>query len=240
MDWDEDSRASRGGVAVKIRAQLERARFSVWAVAMLGIEKLETGIVFNPTTRSFRADPHRAYRELRERDPFHRSRLGDGWILSRYDDVVTVLGHKSFSADERNWSRFPSIRKQADREGIPDPYETGRVSMLRSDAPDHTRLRNLVSKAFTPRAVETMRVRVEEVIDELLAPHALAGGRLEGIAEFAAPLPIVVIAEMLGIPVADRERFRHWSDEAVTTLGDATWEERRQSLVAMEEMADLV
>jgi cytochrome P450 len=86
--------------------------------------------------------------------------------------------------------------------------------MLRLDPPDHTRLRNLVSKAFTPRAVERMRPVVEKYVGELL-------GRLEGrremelIGDFAAPIPVSVIAEMLGVPVADRERFRHWSDEAV-------------------------
>jgi cytochrome P450 len=109
--------------------------------------------------------------------------------------------------------------------------------MLRLDPPDHTRLRNLVSKAFTPRAVQRMRPVVEKYVDELL-------GRLDGrrdmelIADFAAPLPVSVIAEMLGVPVSDRERFRHWSDEAVRTLGDNTLADRRRAIAAMDELGE--
>ena len=107
--------------------------------------------------------------------------------------------------------------------------------MLRLDPPDHTRLRTLVSKAFTPRAVERMRPIVEKYVAETL-------GRLDGrhsmelVADFAAPLPVSVIAEMLGVPVADRDRFRHWSDEAVRTLGDNTLDDRRRAIAAMDEL----
>jgi hypothetical protein len=220
---------------------MERAGFAARAIALLGLERIETGVVFNPTRKAWRADPYPLYRNLRRIDPFHRSRLADGWVLSRYEDILAVLGNKSFSADERNWSRWAEQRRQGEREGLPDPYETDRASMLRMDPPDHTRLRSLVSKAFTPRAVDGLRPRIEEVVDEVLQglpSSGPLGGRFELVREFAAPLPIIVIAEMLGVPTKDRERFRHWSDEAVKTLGDTTWEDRRRSLKAMDELGE--
>jgi cytochrome P450 len=189
------------------------------------VERVETGMIFNPMRADLRVDPHPYYRELRERDPIHRSRAGDGWVLTRYDDVHSILADRSFSADERNLRRWKRLIARQKRAGLSDPYEADRITMLRSDAPDHTRVRNLVNKAFTPRAVESLRSRIEGLIDEML-------GRLEGatqcelVADFAAPLPVIVIAEMLGIPLEDRARFTHWSDEVVRGLGDNTLEDR--------------
>jgi len=220
---------------MSIRVTLDSALHTVELLAKLAVERVETGLVFNPVRPELRANPHPFYRRLREKDPFHRSRAADGWVLSRYADVVSVLGDRSFSADERHLRRWPRLRARNARAGLPDPYASERASMLRLDPPDHTRLRNLVSKAFTPRAVERMRPVVEKYVEELLGP--LSGRReMELVGEFAAPLPVSVIAEMLGIPVADRERFRHWSDEAVRTLGDHTLADRRRALAAMEEL----
>jgi cytochrome P450 len=231
---------------MSIRTAIHRAAFTGRAGFLLAFERLETGVVFNPARKESRADPYPLYRALQQRDPFHRSRLADGWVLSRYDDILTILGDRSFSADERSWSRYPQIRRQAAREGIPDPYESDRASMLRMDPPDHTRLRSLVSKAFTPRAVEAMRGRIEEVVVQVLdglpvsAGSGRNGGRFELIRDFAAPLPITVIAEMLGVPPEDHGRFRHWSDRAVKTLGESSWEEMRVGLRAMEELGQYI
>jgi cytochrome P450 len=222
---------------MRLREKLDSAVFALETLGKLAVERLETGIVFNPLRRELRADPHPFYRRLRERDPFHRSRPADGWVLTRYDDVAAVLGDRSFSSDERHLRRYRRMQARHARAGLPDAYETERASMLRLDPPDHTRLRGLVSKAFTPRAVDRMRPVVERYVAELLAP--LEGRRsMELIADFAAPLPVSVIAEMLGIPVADRERFRHWSDEAVRTLGDNTLDDRRRALAAMDELGE--
>jgi pimeloyl-[acyl-carrier protein] synthase len=226
-----------------LRGTVHRATFAARAAVLLLAERMETGVVFNPIKKSYRADPYPLYRDLQRIDPFHRSRLADGWVLSRYEDILSVLNDRAFSADERNWSRYPQMRKMGEREGLPDPYETERASMLRMDPPDHTRLRSLVSKAFTPRAVEAMRGRIESVVEEVLdrlPVSAGSGGTLELVGDFAAPLPITVIAEMLGVPAADHGRFRHWSDEAVKTLGDSSWEERRAGLRAMEELGEYI
>jgi cytochrome P450 len=203
----------------------------------LTAEKLETGLVFNPTRPSFFEDPHAVYRRLRERDPFHRSRPASGWVLSRHQDILGVLRDARFSADERNWSRYAGMAARHRRAGLGDIYDEERVSMLRIDAPDHTRLRTLVSKAFTPRAVERMRPRIEAVVKELLDPRG-SHGEMELVRDFAGPLPVVVIAEMLGVPGEDRERFRHWSDEVIRTLGENSTEDRRAAFRAMNELSD--
>ncbi len=204
-------------------------------LALMGWERARTGIVFNPLRKDLRIDPHPYYRTLRERDPFHRTWAGDGFVISRYADVVEVLGDRTLSSDERNQRRWRTERDRFARAGLPDPYEIDLSSMLRRDPPDHTRLRGLVSRAFTPRAIERMRPRIEERLDDLM--HSLpTHGEIELIRDFAAPLPVTVIAEMLGVPVEDQERFRAWSDEAVKLLGDSTFDEIREGMRAFEEL----
>ena len=220
-----------------ILQKLDAGLFAVDMGARMVVERFETGIVFNPTRAEMRVDPHPFYRALRERDPFHRSRPADGWILTRYADVLAVLADRSFSSDERHLRRWDRFMRRRRLSGLSDPYEEERVTMLRSDPPDHTRLRNLVNKAFTARRVESMRPRIEAVVDELLTPLSRAS-QCELVKDFAAPLPVVVIAEMLGVPSRDRERFRIWSDEIVRTLGDSTLEDERAAEAAMNELRE--
>ncbi|MFP6607801.1 MAG: hypothetical protein VCC19_14620, partial [Myxococcota bacterium] len=95
-----------------LRAAIDQASLAVRAVSMLAVERFETGIAFNPIKKAWRVDPYPLYRNLQRIDPFHRSRLVDGWVLSRHEDILAVLGDKAFSADERTWSRYPQIRRQ--------------------------------------------------------------------------------------------------------------------------------
>ncbi|MCP5056439.1 MAG: cytochrome P450 [bacterium] len=212
-------------------------RSATFGIVGLTRERVESGIAFNPMRSDLRVNPYPFYRELREKSPVHRAYAADGWVLSRYDDVVAVLSDRSFSSDERHMRRYPIITRRRLLAGLPDMYEAGISSMLRLDPPDHTRLRGLVSKAFTPRKIEAMRPRISELIDELLAKHR-PGGRLQLVRDFAAPLPVIVIAEMLGVPSSDRERFHHWSDEAIRTLGGQSLEDQRRAWQAMQEMRD--
>lgn len=220
---------------MRLRQRFDQFLFAAEGIAKMGIERIETGIVFNPLNRAMLEDPYPFYRRLRERDPFHRSRPADGYILSRYDDIHAVLSERRFSSDERNQRRYARFSASNKRAGIPDPYEEDSASMLRLDPPDHTRLRTLVSKAFTPRAVEKMRERIETLIDETLSGLP-RHGQLELVRDFSSPLPITVIAEMLAIPIADRERFQHWSREIVRSLGDGGAEDRRAARVATQEL----
>jgi pimeloyl-[acyl-carrier protein] synthase len=157
-------------------------------------------IQFNPMDPEFVADPYPTYHRLRAEDPVHHSPLGF-WVLTRYADVIAML-------------RDPRLVKEpiaafvAARFGMTVPPGLG-LSMLDRDPPDHTRLRGLVSKAFTPKALESLRPHIQQIVDGLLA-QVESRGEMDLIEEFAYPLPVRVICEMLGVPVADHERFKHW------------------------------
>ncbi len=154
---------------------------------------------FNPMDPEFIADPYPTYHRLRAEDPVHHSPLGF-WVLTRYEDVVAAL-------------RDPRLIKEpiaafvAARFGAPMPAMG--LSMLDRDPPDHTRLRSLVNKAFTPRVVEGLRPHIQKIVDGLLA-RVEGAGTMDLIEEFAYPLPVTVICQMLGVPVEDRERFKQW------------------------------
>ena len=199
-------------------------------------ERLETGVVFDPLDPRLRMNPYPIYHELRQRDPIHRSRIMDGWVFTRYYDVSAILRNPELSADDRNRRNFERERERLRRRGVLDPEAEQRgPSLLRLDPPDHTRLRGLVAKAFTPRRVQELRPRIEEIVDELL-------DRLEEkewvdlIADFAVPLPVTVIAEMLGVPAEDLDRFKRWSDDVARTVSADTPEDIRRANQASREL----
>lgn len=171
---------------------------------------------YNPFLPEVHANPYPMYDRLRAEDPVHWSQIMEVWVLTRYEDVVTVLTDPRFSADRRQArNRFAERAQRMEEEFGP----FGRTqTMLTSDPPLHTRLRRLVSKAFTPRMVEGLRPRIQEIVEELL-DGALESGRLDVIRDLAYPLPVIVIAEMLGVPPDHRAQFKRWSDEIVATLG---------------------
>jgi cytochrome P450 len=156
---------------------------------------------FNPMDPQFLADPYPTYHRLRAEDPVHHSPLGF-WVLTRYEDVSAVLRDPRFIKE-------PLAALVAARFGVEVPRGVG-LSMLDRDPPDHTRLRSLVGTAFTPRVVEGLRPRIQQIVDGLIT-HAQAVGSMDVIEEFAYPIPVNVICELLGIPVADHERFKGWS-----------------------------
>jgi cytochrome P450 len=155
---------------------------------------------FNPMDPEFLADPYPTYHRLRTEDPVHLSPL-DFWVLTRYEDVVAVLRDPRFVKE-------PLAAFIAARFGVAVPAGMG-LSMLDRDPPDHTRLRSLVSKAFTPRVVEGLRPRIQRMVDDLIT-RAERAGSMDLIEEFAYPIPVSVICEMLGVPIEDHERFKGW------------------------------
>lgn len=167
-------------------------------------------ILFDPSQPGFAKNPYPFYADLRTRDPVHRSQNG-AWILSRYADIVDLLRDRSASSqalvDAELRKASYSIRK-AWQESV--MASTLASTMLFKDPPDHTRLRNLVSKAFTPRAVSQLKARVRSIAQELLET-ASRSGKLDLIEAFASPLPAYVIGDLLGVPVQDRELMRHWA-----------------------------
>jgi cytochrome P450 len=165
-------------------------------------------VIFNPFDPGFRVDPYPVYRRLREESPVHQTFPGN-WVLSRYADCAALLRDPRASSDARNSAEYQALMRDQDGAGAQGFDIEGR-SFLFLDPPDHTRLRGLVSKAFTPRVVEQLRPRIQQIVDELLDAVA-ANERIEVIEDLAYPLPVQVISEMLGVPHADREVFKGWS-----------------------------
>jgi cytochrome P450 len=188
-------------------------------------------LVFNPMDPAFVADPYPTYHRLRAEDPVHHSPLGF-WILTRYDDVAMAL-------------RDPRLAKEAIAAFIAARF--GRavpalgLSMLDRDPPDHTRLRSLVSKAFTPRVVEGLRPHIQEIVDGLL-DRVQDAGEMDLIEQFAYPLPVIVICELLGVPVEDHERFKGWSLDIARGLDSILLppdsEVPRRSIASRHALAD--
>jgi len=201
----------------------------------LAFERVASGVTWDPVTPAALEDPYPGYARLRERDPVHRSRLTGGYVVSRYDDVMAVLRHEGFSADERNLPNFEKFRERGIKQGVIEPDEPESPMLLRRDAPDHTRLRTLVNKAFTPSAIRELRPRIERLVDEHIDAMA-ARGDGDLIDDLAHPLPVIVISELLGVPAEDRARFRHWSNEVVRSFGISSLDDERASAQASREL----
>jgi cytochrome P450 len=161
----------------------------------------------DPFRPEFRTDPYPLYRKLRELDPVHRSPAGP-WILTRHADATAVLRDPRFSSNPTH------LRGERPQVG---PRRVDTKVLLFLDPPDHTRLRSLLSRAFTPGVVRRLRPRIEELVADLL-DKAEAKGSLELIADFAYPLPVAVICELLGVPAGDWGIFGSWSSDASRLL----------------------
>ena len=157
---------------------------------------------------------------LRQSTPAYHDPMTDIWYVARHDDVDALLRSPHYGKDPRKASSDRGLRQIFLRAEGQTP------SMLIADPPDHTRLRGLVNKAFTPRAVETLRPRVQEVVDELL--DAVAGQEsFDLMAALAEPLPIRIIAEMIGVDPAHEQQFREWSRDLAASLDANATEEQR-------------
>ena len=171
----------------------------------------------DPFAPGFYENPYEQYTELREHDPVHRS-IFDTWMITRWDDVHALLRKPGTSVEDRNIAGDGSTRRQQ-LAGLVEGRELRRsLAILNIDPPDHTRLRKLVSKAFTPRAVEQIRARAGELVDDILEDLATREAPVDLISELAFPLPFTVISEMLGMPEGDRDQLRAWSHTVTQVL----------------------
>ena len=178
------------------------------------------------------ADPYPLYRRLREEAPVHWDPYLHTWVVTRYDDVVTVL-HR-FSAN-----RTPTP-EQLTSIGMGELGPIAQMmtrQMLFMDAPAHTRLRSLASMAFTPARVEALRNHIRGILDGLLTP-LLRRGQMDVINDLAAPLPAIVTAEMLGVPTSDCDQLKAWSADFAEVLGNFQHNPDRaaRTLKCVEEM----
>ena len=178
------------------------------------------------------ANPYPLYARLRTEAPVHWDPYLHAWVVTRYADVITVLHH--FSAN-----RTPTPEQFA-AIGLAELGPLAQVmvkQMLFMDAPDHTRLRGLASTAFTPARVEALRTHIKEILNDLLKP-LLEAGRMDIIADLAAPLPAIVTAEMMGLPISDANQLKDWSADFAEVLGNFQHNPDRASrtLKCVEEM----
>src|SRR5947208_2049509 len=167
--------------------------------------------LLDPETRAY---PYPLYHRLREQDPVHWDAYLHAWVVTRYDDVVTVL--QRFSAE-----RSPTP-EQLTALGLSELNPIAQVlvrQMIFMDPPAHTRLRTLCAAAFTPARAETLRQHIQEITDSLI-DTVLPQGRMDVIADLANPLPATVTAELMGVPVADRDQLKEWSIDFSEMLGN--------------------
>jgi cytochrome P450 len=163
----------------------------------------------------FKANPYPFYARLRAESPVYRLTLPDkqpAWLITRYEDVALSLKDERFVKDKLNALTPEQAAKQP---WVPAMFKPLARTMLDLDMPDHTRLRALVHKAFTPWLVEQMRSRIQTLTNDLLDAVQVRG-RMDLIREYALPLPTTIIAQMLGVPVEDRHKFHRWSRRIVS------------------------
>ncbi|MCY3832360.1 MAG: cytochrome P450 [Chloroflexi bacterium] len=168
------------------------------------------------SSAAFNADPYPVYRRMREEAPVYWSDAWGCWMLTRYDDIAWTL---------QDYQTFTSLGRLTATMDLPEPlwervqplvrhYSQGLINV---DPPDHTRMRKLVHMAFTPRTIRKMQAYIEDIVNQLIDDQ-IESGEMDIIWDFSYPLPVIVIAEMMGIPVEDHAKFKAWSGEIVAFM----------------------
>lgn len=181
-----------------------------------------------PLGRKFVQDPHQLYRRLRAAGPAHRVIIWNGvpaWLITRYDEARELLNDPRLRKDN---ARVNELFPPGTAGGHASPLS---AHMLNSDPPDHTRLRRLVQKAFTQRAVARLRPHIEAIVDHLLGELPV-GSPVDFIRSFALPLPITVISELLGVPESDRGRLANWARPFITKASREELQQAESQLTA--------
>jgi cytochrome P450 len=182
---------------------------AVGSPILLSWEKLTTGVSYDLLSTKVQADPYPVYRAMRAKDPVHWSELARAWFLTRYAEVASVLKDNRFSVEGTQ-------QKSNERMGykLDEASPLRRINkrwMLFVDPPDHTRLRGLVNRAFTPKAVEGLRPKIQELVDGLI-DQVQDRGRMDIVHDIGDPLPAKVLAYLLGLPAEDSAVLKPWAD----------------------------
>lgn len=198
----------------------------------------DTSALFDPLADGYAESPYEQYASLRDHDPVHRSELLQGWIVTRFDDVSSVLRDQSMSSDIHHAT--PTALTIMELEQLSDQPRAARTIVLMDD-PDHARIRALMTEPFRPRAVEQLRdriaARIDGAFDRLRDQRGSGPVGFDLVGDFAYPLPVEIFSEMLGMPEEDRPRFRYWT-QCVARLVDPIMSaaERERCLDALDEM----
>jgi cytochrome P450 len=197
----------------------------------------ETRLLFDPFENGFHANPYHQYQRVRETEPVHRSALGPV-LLTRWEDVNRLLRSPGVSVETANAS---DVRRLQPSHGDPERSERGKQSILRLDPPDHTRLRRLMSRAFTPRTIERLRPRVDEMVSRILDDLATRDEPFDLMSELAFPLPFAVINDMLGMPDGDADTMRALSHTVSQSIDPLLAAERAEEIfAASDQMREMV
>jgi len=170
-------------------------------------------------SKEFLVDPYPILHRLREEDPVHWSDSIGGWVFTRYDDIVTTFRDVGRFSNEGRLAKAVEYLPPASRAKfkiLEDHYRL--KSLIHSDPPDHTRLRALVTKAFSPRLVEAMRPRIRVIVNGLL-DSVQGTGQMDVIRDLAVPLPVTILAEIFGAPASDQMLFKGWADDLLAFQG---------------------
>jgi cytochrome P450 len=198
------------------------------------------------TSDDFIRNPYPRLQWMRENEPVHYSDSIGGWVITRYDDIVVTMKDTGTFSNEGRLGRavdYLPAEHKAKLTAFQDHYKT--KGLLHSDPPDHTRLRSLVQKAFSPRMVDLMRPRIQEIVDDLI-DKAEPNGGMEVIQELAFALPVTVLAEIMGSPQSDRVLFQKWADSLLAFQGvnkpdPAVLEHAQETLIeARQYLKDLI
>jgi cytochrome P450 len=182
--------------------------------------------MFSP---ELRRNPYPMYQMMRQSQPVMYIEPLNIWSVFQYEDVRTVLSdHARFSSQFGQY-KMPDVNVST--------QARMNSSLISSDPPRHTKLRSLINRAFTPRAVEELEPRIEAIANELL-DKVVESGKIDLVKDFSYPLPVIVIAELLGIPSSDRDQFKHWSDEVVASADQFIGGINSNSQRAHQEMRD--
>jgi cytochrome P450 len=187
------------------------------------------------TSPAFKANPFPAWEDLRTTEPLYRFLVTEqqyAWMVTRYEDAQAILKDQRFI---KNRMTLLSEEEKDQMERSSPTLKLLSYNMLAADAPDHSRLRRLVSKTFTPRMIEGLRNRIQQITDDLL-DQVQERGEMNIINDFAFPLPVTVICEMLGIPAEDRQQFRKWSNAILDQ--SAPFEANREAPPEVEEFTN--
>ena len=174
--------------------------------------------LLNLQREEIRANPYPFYEQLRNHDPVHWDEELGFWVLSRYSDIDSLYTDDRFSRAQGLMRGFERL-SQSERQIVEPVYHSFSKTVFYADPPYHTHLRGLMNHAFTPRRVERLRPYIKGIVDELFESAQSKGRPVDVIHDLAYPLPVMVIAELLGLPADDRDRFKQWSDDLFAILG---------------------
>ncbi len=197
----------------------------------------DTSVAFDPFEEGFVEWPYDQYARLRSAEPVHRSELLGGWVLTRFEDIASLLKDPTVSVEIDRANPTPITEAEIEQREIGD---RDGMTLVLLDDPEHARIRRLMAPPFRARAIEAWREMIQAEVDTLLARQLPAGGetgRMDVLVDFAYPLPVTVFCKMLGFPEEDHPRFRYWTQCVAKNLDPVlTPEDRAECMAAVEDM----